>query len=201
MPHFQLSASIPKNLYQIYRDENVPGDLARCMNRLASDNPEWQHTLVTDTSAEKFVKDHYGRAVLKLYLRINPDYGPARADLIRYLLLYRFGGVYMDIKSHGVLNGVIHPNDQFLVSQWPNKDFAHWGEHDELQAITGGEYQQWCLASVAGHPFLRAVICRVLWNISAYNPFLHGTGKKGVLRVTGPITPATWPPSASVCRN
>ena len=38
-----------------------------------------------------------------------------------------------------------------------------------------------------GHPFLRAVIERVLTNIACYNPILDGTGWSGVLRTTGPI--------------
>ena len=38
-----------------------------------------------------------------------------------------------------------------------------------------------------GHPFLKAVIESVLTNIDSYRPWLDGTGKIGVLRVSGPI--------------
>jgi hypothetical protein len=37
-----------------------------------------------------------------------------------------------------------------------------------------------------GHPFLRAVIARVMGNIDRYDPWRHGTGRAGVLWLTGP---------------
>ena len=50
-----------------------------------------------------------------------------------------------------------------------------------------GEFQQWHVAAAPGHPFLKAVIERVLRNIQTYNRGLHGTGAYAVLRVTGPV--------------
>jgi hypothetical protein len=37
------------------------------------------------------------------------------------------------------------------------------------------------------HPFLRAVIARVLATIETYRPWRQGVGRNGVFRVTGPI--------------
>lgn len=53
-----------------------------------------------------------------------------------------------------------------------------------------GEYQQWWIACVARHPFLRAVIDACVAGIAAYRFDASDTwtfGKSGVLRLTGPI--------------
>ena len=126
------------------------------------------------------------------YLRIGKDYGAARADLFRYLALYRLGGVYLDMKSGGTrpFDEVLTPDDRCLLSQWRNEDgttFAGWGVHSDLKHIPGGEFQQWFIIAAPGHPFLRAVIENVLGNIDRYIPGLHRTGAHAVFRVTGPI--------------
>ena len=53
--------------------------------------------------------------------------------------------------------------------------------------VAGGEFQQWHVIARPRHPFLAAVIDNVLANIETYRPWRHGTGKVGVLNVTGPV--------------
>ena len=36
---------------------------------------------------------------MQFYERINPNYGAAKADIFRVLVLHKYGGVYFDIKS------------------------------------------------------------------------------------------------------
>jgi inositol phosphorylceramide mannosyltransferase catalytic subunit len=64
-----------------------------------------------------------------------------------------------------------------------------WGVigHAELAGIPDGEYLQWALVTVAGHPFLREVIGRVLRNIDDYAEWRSGIGRKGTLRLSGPV--------------
>jgi hypothetical protein len=129
--------------------------------------------------------------MLAVFDRIRPEYGAARADVFRYLLLYKRGGVYLDIKSGLTrpLDEILLPDDQALLSQWDTQGIAgraRFGKHPEIN-LPGGELQQWQIISAAGHPFLRAVIEDVLNNIASYNPWRHGTGGEGVYRVTGPI--------------
>ncbi len=135
---------------------------------------------------------HYGEDVLQYYNMINPAYGAARADLFRYLMLYRFGGIYIDIKSTFLapIDDAIDPADAFIISQWRQPhghDHAEWGAHKELSHVPGGEFQQWHIIASPGHPFLRAVIQRVLSGIHTYSMSRFGFGQKGVLRLTGPI--------------
>jgi hypothetical protein len=107
--------------------------------------------------------------------------------------MYKVGGLYLDIKSTATrpLDSVLLPDDRFILSKWylPNGEFEHSaGFVYDLRDIPGGEFQQWHILCAPGHPFLKAVLETVMENIDVYDPHLHQTGKRGVLRVTGPIT-------------
>jgi hypothetical protein len=124
-------------------------------------------------------------------MAISEEYGAARADLFRYLLIYARGGMYLDIKSAAMrpLSEVIASGDTFLLGQWSDcgeDKCRDWGLHPETTPF-GGEFQQWFIAASPGHPFLKAVIRQVCRNIDLYLPAFQGAGKRGVLKVTGPI--------------
>jgi hypothetical protein len=102
--------------------------------------------------------------------------------------MYAEGGVYLDIKSSVTrpFDSLLQDDDAYILSCWNN---VGWGRHQELKGLNSGrgEYQQWHIIAVRGHPFLRAVILKIIANIQGYRLFVDGVGKFGVLRVTGPI--------------
>jgi len=162
------------------------------VNQLKSMNPTWKYQFYDDNDIISLICEQYGPHILSYYKRINNKYGAARADLFRYLLLYKYGGAYFDIKSTCTkpLDEVIQAGDKYLLSSYCNRSGEKhdgWGIHEELNMLDGGEFQQWHIICVPGHPFLRAVIDLVLTNIDRYSPSLHGTGSHGTIRVTGPI--------------
>jgi inositol phosphorylceramide mannosyltransferase catalytic subunit len=187
-----LMPGIPKVIYQVYATKDLPPVIGENAQRIQSLNPGWNYRLFDDNEMIEFVRATYGEKMLSCYERINPKYGAARADLFRYLLMYKFGGVYLDIKSSMTmpLDQVLQPDDVYLLSKWSSgkgQHFEGWGKHSKLKQIGGEEFQQWHIVAAAGHPFLKAVIESVVDNIDRYNPVVHDTGKNGVLKVTGPI--------------
>ena len=184
--------TIPKIIHQTYFSRNLPGGLQDNVDGLKLRNPEWEYRFYDDDAILQFIQGKYDADMLKAYNRISPKYGAAKADLFRYLLLYKCGGVYLDIKSSAAkpLDEVFRPDDNFLISSWdnlPGERFEGWGLHAAVKNVPGGEFQQWYIAAEPGHPFLAAVIKKVLHNIDKYHPSIHGTGKAGVLWLTGPI--------------
>lgn len=180
---------IPRLIHQTFKNVAIPPKLTTAMHRVKLTNPDFEHRFWTDRSIETFISAEYGAAMLARFRRINPKYGAARADLFRYLCLYRLGGVYLDIKS-GLscpLSEIVRPDDSFLLGQWDTTAYVGYGQHPELAAVPGGEYQQWHISCAPEHPFLRAVIDRVVENIDRYIPETFGTGHLGVVRLTGPI--------------
>lgn len=184
--------SIPRVIHQTFMSKNLPPELQQNVDNLKKLNPGWKHILHDDDDIKAFITENYGPSILSYYERINPRYGAARADLFRYLLLYKCGGVYLDIKSTCTrpLDEVLLPDDRYILAHWRNKageSHEGFGMSKEVAHLTGGEYQQWHIIAAPGHPFLRAVLETVLTNIDNYRPWLHGTGGIGVLRLTGPL--------------
>lgn len=163
-------------------------------------NKDWSYYCLTDRECEEFISREYSGEIYQAWSLINPAYGAAKADFLRYCLMYKYGGLYLDIKSTCTrpLSEVIKDEDQYLLGQWDNKTgdlHQCWGLHDELQYCKGGEFQQWFIACLPAHPFLARVIKRITHNILNFpKSVTHHSGRMGVLATTGPIpyTHAIW---------
>lgn len=184
--------SIPKTIHQTYMHRELPEELSRNVTSLQNTNPDFEYKLWVDEEIDDFIHETYGLAILRSYRKINREYGACRADLFRYLCIYKFGGVYLDIKSctSGRLTDILLSGDEYVLSHWDNSAdgvMPGYGLHRELPHVPDGEYEQWHVMATAGHPFLERVVNRVLRNIETYDPVTFGVGKNGGLRLTGPI--------------
>ncbi len=181
---------IPRLIHQTVPDKaGMHDDFRANVARIKRDNPDFRHSLYEDEDVERYIRDQLGADIYGFYQRINPIYGAARADFFRYLLMYDLGGVYLDIKSTLTrpLNSVLH-TDKYHLSHWRNQP----GERYENAGIypqvgVSNEFQQWHIVAPPRHPFLHAVITRVMSNIQNYRAKDFGTGKNGVLLTTGPL--------------
>lgn len=193
LPALEPETLIPPIIHQTYPTAVLPEELQRNVEDLKALNSGWEHVFYDDQAIERFIREHYGPAMLRLFRTIDPVYGAARADLFRYLVVYRLGGVYLDIKSRfrTPIDQVIdRATDRFVVVQWsngPGERYEQYGMHDDVAQVEGGEYQQWHVIAAPGSPFLRAVLERVCRNILRYRPWRDGVGAIAVLRLTGPI--------------
>ena len=193
IPMFMEGETIPRIIHQTFATKDLHPLIEKNVAQIRSSNPNWEYRFYTDQDVVNFVRVEYGDRILEYFNRINPMYGPARADLFRYLLMYKIGGVYQTsrVQPQGHLmrfcrqgiatcshNGRRTAKGRFIKAG---------GIHPELRQIKGGEYQNWHIIVAPGHPFLRAVISNVLRNIDIYYPF-HGVGKLGVLNLTGPVS-------------
>ena len=193
--------SIPKKLFQTAKSyDTLPAEIIENIARLKELNPDWEYRFFDDEQMKSYLRSNLQPEEWDLLQEVNPRYGVVLADIFRYVIVYKEGGVYLDVKSTATkpLSQTIDPEAAFVISQWPNKvgqSYVGYGLHPELADVPGGEFQQWNVMAVAQHPFLKAVIARVFSNIRAYTPSQFGTDAYGVLRVSGPIafTQAIYP--------
>lgn len=183
--------AIPRIIHQTYPTTQLPEHLSNNVETTRQQNPGWSHRLYDDAAIQEFIRREYPAKIFSYYNRIDPQYGAAKADFFRYLLLYKVGGVYLDIKSrfNAEIDSIIQGNEGFIVSHWSNRKgekYEGYGFYDEINDDRG-EIQQWHIIAAPFHPFLQAVILEVLRGIDQYKPWSHGTGKPGVLKLTGPI--------------
>ena len=192
---------IPKTLIQTAKSyEALPEEIKQNIADLKSRNPDWTYHFFDDNQLKSYLKENLEPHEWELLKEVNPKYGVVLADIFRYLIIYKEGGVYLDVKSTATrpLSETIDPEAAFIISQWPNKVgqlYIGYGLHPELADVPGGEFQQWNVMAEPRHPFLKAVIERVFNNIRTYTPSQFGTDAYGVLRVSGPVafTQAIYP--------
>lgn len=196
IPVFKRGNAIPRIVHQVFFNgsdgANMPGAIRENVDRLIAANPGWEHRLYDEAAMERFIRDEYGADTLDYFQRIDPRYAAARVDFFRYLLMYRTGGIYLDIKSGATkaLDEVSGISEPYAISQWdnaPGGTHIGWGFHSPLADIPGGEFQIFHIICVPGHAFLRAAATRVLDNIERYRPWRDGVGRDGVLFLSGPI--------------
>lgn len=198
VPRFDKADSVAKNLFQICLTaerigtaeevmQNLTSEFINNINNLKKINPDYCYRLISNQEAECFIEKYYGPAILNYWNRIDNTYLAAKADFLRYLLLYALGGVYLDLKStiKIPLSKTIRDDDKYLVFYWDNLPN---GQHHYLipEYIKGGEMLQSFIISARGHCFLRSCILNVMQQIDRYNPYENGVGWQGVLTTTGP---------------
>lgn len=144
---------IPKVIYQTWKKQNVHKKISKLHYKMLNANPDYEHVIYTDEQMIDFVKSNYDKEISSYFERINNIV--ARADFWRYLILYKNGGVYLDIDSiiEGNLSEILQDSDEALITAEKNeKCFA-----------------QWALIFNKKHPILEKTIENLIENIDKNN--------------------------------
>jgi mannosyltransferase OCH1-like enzyme len=87
---------IPLHIYQTWHTKKLPPKMHECVEKLKMDNPEFEHHLYDIEECHNFIKNNFDKRVLNAFNKLKPS--AFKADLWRYCILYKKGGVYLDIK-------------------------------------------------------------------------------------------------------
>ena len=87
---------IPLNIFQTWKTKDLPPKMKECVENLKKQNPEFTHHLYDDNDCRDFIINNFDNNVIKAYDALIP--GAYKADLWRYCVLYKRGGIYLDIK-------------------------------------------------------------------------------------------------------
>lgn len=105
----QNASSIPKVIYQTYKNKSlVPQKIYDNIKKYA---PEYKHIIYDDNECLNFIKKNFGNELVDIFNKM-PE-GRYKADLFRYLILYKKGGIYLDIKTELIkpLSGIFNRNN------------------------------------------------------------------------------------------
>jgi mannosyltransferase OCH1-like enzyme len=97
-----LNIEISNNIFQTWQDKKLPPLMYLAVKKVRKQNPRFNHYLFDDNDCREFIKNNFEADVLNAYDSLIP--GAYKADLWRYCILYKRGGIYMDIK-YKPLNG------------------------------------------------------------------------------------------------
>ena len=94
--------NIPLKLFQTWHNKELPLKMKETVETLKKQNPEFEHHIYTLDECMEFIKEKFDEKVLNAYNRLVPL--AYKADLWRYCILYKYGGIYLDIKYSCVNN-------------------------------------------------------------------------------------------------
>lgn len=85
---------IPKIIFQTWKTYDVPDNWKYGQKTVKEKNKDWKYVLLSDKDNLRIVKQYFPD-FLSYY--VNFKYNIQRADAIRYMVLYLYGGVYIDL--------------------------------------------------------------------------------------------------------
>jgi mannosyltransferase OCH1-like enzyme len=101
---------IPKNIFQSWYTTILHPKIKKYIDTMKSLNPEYNHKIYTDSEIDSFVNEHFPGEISECYNKLNIIV--AKVDFWRYLVLYKYGGIYLDMDSsiEKPLNELIYGN-------------------------------------------------------------------------------------------
>lgn len=145
-----FEARIPLDIYQTWKTKALSPKLQESMDQLKRDNPEFTHHLYDDADCREFIEANFPQDVVEAYDTLIP--GAYKADLWRYCILYKRGGIYIDHKYH-TANG-------FHLIALTDKDYLV----RDISESGGGIYNAF-MVMAPNHPTLLECIHAVVENV------------------------------------
>lgn len=159
---------IPKVIYQTWKTKDLHPYVENVRINIQNLNPDYKMILYDDTEIEEFIRDNFDEYTYQCYKKLYV--GAARADFWRYCMLYKNGGIYLDIDSEicRPLDELIQSGDQCIITREGNP----------------GIFNNWIMIFEKGHPILKRAIEKCCYNIENRNSDYVGN-------ITGPHGPFT----------
>ncbi len=158
--------AIPKNIFQTFRTAELPWITRFYIRRMRKKNPEWNYEFYDDDRILEFFREEFPEEYLRAYQLLT--IGAAKADFFRYAVLYRKGGLYLDIDSYArsAFDTFLRSDDVAVISHENNP----------------GLFCQWALIFDKEHPFLKRTLEKIMDNIihHRYPHDVHSTTGPGV---------------------
>lgn len=152
---------IPLNLFQTWHTLDLPPKMKNCVELLKRQNPEFTHHLYDDDMCRDFIEKNFDKDVLYSFDKLKP--GAYKSDLWRYCILYKYGGIYLDIK--------FSCNNGFKLKYLTNNEYF---VRDRLVNSTAGIYQAFLVTlpnNTILYDCIQAIVKNVKNNVYNYNPY------------------------------
>jgi len=204
----RLEQLIDNTVYQTFKSPVLSRRHARKIRDFIRLNPDYSFEFFDDQRMQAYMEQEFpGRKILEVFNRIRIP--ASKADIWRYCILFKQGGVYCDIDSAlGLpLRELIGPDSRELIAFESNTytsmaDPAYMAQpmpgppeaaHRNL-SFPEHPVLNWFLVFSQGHPILRSAIEHIESTADFYFGREFESVWKAVIHATGPIalTHAIW---------
>ena len=145
---------IPKIIHQTYASQALSSRMRKLVDSWRLLNPGWEIRFYDDEACLDFVTQQFPE-YLDAY--VNLPKSVERSDFFRYLIIYKYGGVYTDIDTEcrQPLDEVLNPTDTMVVG-WEKESVS---EKEALinHFVRANQVLQWTFMAAPGHPALKEV--------------------------------------------
>ena len=159
---------VPLVIYHSWGSATVPPRMHKHIQELIEQNPEFDYSFNTDDDCRRFIAEHFDAEVARAFDCLRP--GAYNSDLWRYCILYRKGGVYIDIKCSPKM-----PLIQFIDRYEPPLFVRDSPKGMSYPCVWNG-----FMISAAGNPIFKACIDEIVKNVK------EKSYAEGGLSITGP---------------
>ncbi len=117
---------IPKIIHQTWKNTEIPFEWKQYAEKAKQLNPDWDYKLWTDDIMLKFVQEEFPD-FLETYLGFPKNV--MRADAFRYLIMYKIGGVYLDL-DYEILNPLDFKDHKVVLPY--NRQIKYGDQYDSV---------------------------------------------------------------------
>ena len=158
---------IPKRIHQTWKSTNIPHQFVRWVKTWSQHHPDWEYWLWTDENARKLISERHP-SLLSTF--DGYDLPVKKADALRYVVLYEYGGIYADLDMEALTS----------LEPLALKYSCFIGQEPYEHPILDSNFQELVINALMGckpyHPFFKILID----NLPTYSTMWH------VLDSTGP---------------
>ena len=124
--HKQIEKINKPIVFQTWKSKTFHRKIEKMRNSMIRDNQYLSFLLFDNDEMDNSVEDMFSREICKTYFKLN--HYAARSDFWRYLILNKFGGIYLDIDSLIVNNisQLVNLKKSILTLEPTKKDFIQW---------------------------------------------------------------------------
>jgi hypothetical protein len=150
----KINSKIPKNIIQVYKHNRVHPHIYHSIMKMLDINPSYTYYFITYDICEELIKEHFDENTLVAYNKIKV--GAAKADFIRYIMLYIYGGIYLDLDASIEID-----LNKFIIT---NTDFIFFYRFvDEVKIV------QWLIMTKPKNFIIKAIIDEMVKRINIHN--------------------------------
>ena len=145
-----IKSKIPRNIIQTYKNNHIHNFIYRSIMNMLKLNDDFNYIFITDEIGIDLINKYFDETTLNAFTKLNV--GAAKGDFLRYIAMYVYGGVYLDLDS----------NINISLSSFIDPNIEH------LFFLDGDcNIQQWCFMTVARNPIILKVIQEMVKRIHA----------------------------------
>lgn len=168
----QFKMKIPRILHQTWRDHDIPEAFKKMALSWRNLHKDWKYVFWTDEMNRDFIKEHFSY-FLPVY--DSYQYPILRVDAVRYFVLYKYGGFFIDMDFECLCS--IDPIVANSVCVFGKEPLEHSVIHDKNYIISNA-----FMGAAPGFHFFNA-LCEEL----EQNKCITDHPNDKVLETTGPF--------------